>query len=198
MDFTIRAATLDDVQAVKRLASRYSKEVGYVMYPALREAVARGELTVAVAPDGSVIGFVNWHKRRDGWRTVYEIAVAPDQLGQGVGKALINSVPGRIRLKCTVENDRANSFYDAQGFRLLEVESGRKRPLNVWIRLPRLTERERAVRAYLHFEKRCRWKCPGTPVPPSASRHLRRHLDIEHHALNTPRWASVSLVQATV
>lgn len=131
---TIRPATLDDIGLIKQIASRYSAELGYVMYPALREAVGRSELTVACAPSGSPVGFVNWHTRRDGWTTVYEIAVAPSLLGQGVGKQLIDSVPRPTRLKCTLDNDRANGFYHANGFALVRVEDGRKRQLNVWER----------------------------------------------------------------
>lgn len=50
-----------------------------------------------------------------------------------------------------------------------------------------LTIRERAARSYLRFEKRTRWTCPGAPIPPDASRHLKRHHRIEVYALKTGR-----------
>lgn len=128
---TIRPATLDDVAWCKAIASRYRDELGQVMWPALREAVNRGELTVA-CHSSTPIAFVNWHTRRDGWTTVYEIAVMPNLRRQGIGQQLLDAVPRPTRLKCTVDNANANAFYAKMGFTLTGVEDGRKRQLNVW------------------------------------------------------------------
>lgn len=134
MTVIIDAATLNDIGLIKAIASRYSSELGYVMYPALRESVHRGELTVARAPSGSPCGFVNWHMRRDGWTTIYEIAVAPGVTRQGIGKLLIDAVPRPTRLKCTVNNVSANAFYLSTGFTLAGIDPGKKRALNIWER----------------------------------------------------------------
>lgn len=131
MNIEIIPAQLEDVGLIKQIASHYRAELGYVMYPALRESIGRGELLIAQVNGQSPLGFVNFHARRDGWHTIYEIAVAPSLVGKGVGKALFVAVPRPVRLKCTLDNDRANAFYAAR-MTLVRVEQGRKHPLNVW------------------------------------------------------------------
>jgi GNAT superfamily N-acetyltransferase len=123
--------TDEEIAAVKSIANKYSRELGYVMVPKLREAAARRELLVAVHKT-RIVGFVNYHARRDGWQTVYELAVHPEWRGMNVGRALLSAVPTPVRLKCTVDNS-ANKFYEAVGFQHNGREAGRKRPLNVWI-----------------------------------------------------------------
>jgi len=131
--YFIRHATLDDIPAIKQIANRYKNELGFVNRAALSESVNRHELFVAALQDGQVVGFVNWHLRRDEWTTIYEIAVRPDLTGHGIGRALLYAVPTPHRLKCTVDNP-ANRFYQGSGMQCVGVEEGRKRPLNVWER----------------------------------------------------------------
>lgn len=130
---SIRYARPYDFPEIKRIANQYKNELGFVNTAALSESIERYELHVAMK-DGDVIGFVNWHARLDGWKTVKEIAVRKDMRGKHIGHALLCAVPGNIRLKCTVDNP-ANSFYECEGFKLASVEAGRKRTLNVWERL---------------------------------------------------------------
>lgn len=127
----IRQATLDDIGMVKHIANKYPRELGYVMMPSLRDAVGRNELLVYEV-NGRIFGFVNYRTRRDGWHTVYEIAVDKPFRGGEIGRALIEAVPTPIRLKCTVDNKIANGFYEHLGFCLVRQECGRKRQLNVW------------------------------------------------------------------
>lgn len=129
----LRYATDEDLSAVKWIADRYKKELGFVMLPALRKAVAKRELLLAVQ-DEQIVGFCNWHACRDGWSTVYEFAVHPAYHGRQIGAALIAGVPGNVRLKCTTDNP-ANEFCARQGFVCVGTEDGRKRPLNAWQRL---------------------------------------------------------------
>jgi ribosomal protein S18 acetylase RimI-like enzyme len=121
----LRYAHEGDLLAIKRIANQYKSELGYVMYPALREALKRLELYVAFV-GSEIVGFVHWHLRKDGVRTIYEIATHRDWQGKGVGKMLLNSVPAPVRLKCTIDNVHANVFYKSQGFILKEIEPGRK------------------------------------------------------------------------
>lgn len=127
----IRWGVENDLPAIKKIANQFKSELGYVMYPSLRRAIASRELFVAEY-GRDVVGFVNWHKRRDGWHTIYEIAVRRERHGEHIGKALLSAVPKPLRLKCTVDNEAANAFYASQGLNLVRVEQGRKRELNVW------------------------------------------------------------------
>lgn len=128
---TIRYAVESDLIAIKKIANQFRDELGYVMYPSLRRAIECRELYIAEYGK-QIVGFCNWHTRKDGISTIYEIAVAKHRQGESIGKALLHAVPKPIRLKCTVDNDRANGFYASQGMKLMRVESGRKRELNVW------------------------------------------------------------------
>jgi N-acetylglutamate synthase-like GNAT family acetyltransferase len=127
---TIRLAVQEDLQHIKKIANQYKQELGYVMYPALRESMARENLLVATYQD-RVVGFVNYRACRDGWQTVYEIAVDKTRRGEHIGAGLLSAVPQPIRLKCTLDNP-ANEFYQSQGFQHVRVEAGRKRQLNIW------------------------------------------------------------------
>lgn len=126
----VRFAVESDLQAVKKIANQYKDELGYVMLPALRESLARKTLIVA-EQNGFVVGFVNYRACRDGWQTVYEIAVDKRHAGQHIGAALLACVPKPIRLKTTVDNEAARAFYARQGFCEVERETGRKRELVV-------------------------------------------------------------------
>jgi GNAT superfamily N-acetyltransferase len=130
--WAIRHASLEDIPAIKRIAYQYRQELGFVNRAALGEAVTRRELYVCELPDGAIAGFVRWHARRDGWHTIYEIAVDKDHAGRGIGRALLYAVPTPIRLKCTVDNEAGNRFYAGAGLVLAATEPGRKRALNVW------------------------------------------------------------------
>lgn len=120
-----------DIPAIKVVANQYKNELGFVNSAALRTAIDKREVVVAIIR-GQVVGFVNYHARRDGWHTVYEIAVRKDWRGHRIGAALLEAVPRPVRLKCTVDNDPANTFY-TRSMELAGVEAGRKRALNVWV-----------------------------------------------------------------
>lgn len=127
----IRFAVEADLPAVKSIANQYRDELGYVMMPALRESMARRNLLVAEL-NNQIIGFVNYRACRDGWQTIYEIAVHRDWTGGKVGSGLLAAVPRPIRLKCVLSNMKANQFYSKQGFDPVGIEQGKKRRLLRW------------------------------------------------------------------
>ena len=120
---TVRPATRSDLDWVKRMADRHRREVGFVLRPALVEAIERGELLVGIGASG----FCRWHARRDGWQTVYElVSEAP-----GTGRELLAAVPRPLRLRCPWDLP-ANGFYARCGGILVAIQPGKRRPLNVW------------------------------------------------------------------
>lgn len=118
-----------DLPAIERIARVFPQELGWVRRVALQDALARGTLLVA-RWSGAVAGYCEYRARRDGWRTIYSVAVQAQ--GQGIGRALVNAVGAPVRLKCPVDSG-ANAFYRAIGFSLISVDPGRERALNVWI-----------------------------------------------------------------
>ena len=118
----VRCATVEDLIWVKAMADRHRHELGFVLRPALLEAIARQELLVV---DG--LGFCHYHRRRDGWSTVYELC-SEDH----VGRLLLEAVPRPRSLKCPEDNKHANRFYHLAGGHLAAIESGKRRRLFVW------------------------------------------------------------------
>jgi ribosomal protein S18 acetylase RimI-like enzyme len=134
----IRAATEDDIAAIKLIADGCKREVGFISRGMLRNAMGRGELLVAEI-NAEVAGFVDFHQRKDGQITIYGIVVGAEWRRQGIGRALTEALgakqPLRIALKCPTDN-AANTFYAAIGFQCVGVEAPTKRrPLNLWTRM---------------------------------------------------------------
>lgn len=135
---SIRAATEDDISAVKCIADANKKTIGFVIRPALEKAASKGWLLVA-EQDGEFVGFCNYRHCRNKRTTIYEICVAEVFRGRGVGRLLIDMLvyqtaklnQSHITLKCTVENS-ANEFYRKLGFEYGGQQDGRKRKLNIW------------------------------------------------------------------
>lgn len=139
--FTARLARSLDVPAIKVIADAHRNEVGFVMRPTLELAATHDRLLVVENNAGLIVGFCNYRhcKRFPGRTTVYEIAAAFYR--QGIGQLLITSLLQEakahqqiyIYLKC-VQGLASNDFYRKMGFSLVGVETGKKRPLNVWKR----------------------------------------------------------------
>lgn len=136
----IRRARLDDIDKVKALADNHKAELGFVLRPALEKSILSNELLVASDEATSeVLGFTDFHHRRDEQTTLYHIVVAPRHRNQGIGTLLITALLSeanehekkRIVLKCPVDLD-ANNFYMKVGFRLLARQNGTGRDLNIW------------------------------------------------------------------
>ena len=129
-DFTVRHADMQDIDAIKSIADKYSNEIGFVMRPALEEHCKKGFLLVAES-GGEIAGFCNFNKRKDGVSVIYEICTDYRYRGNGVARKMIDALSRPIQLKCPIDNE-SNNFYAAMGFKLIDVEAGKKRKLNVW------------------------------------------------------------------
>lgn len=136
----IRRASIEDIHRVKALADSHKMELGFVLRPALEKSILCNELLIA--SDGAmseVLGFTDYHHRRDEQTTLYHIVVAPRHRNKGIGTLLLTALLNeaneqdkkRIVLKCPVDLD-ANMFYKKVGFRLLARQNGTGRDLNIW------------------------------------------------------------------
>lgn len=133
--FRIRKATPADVIACDRIARQFKSELGFVRRDNLTKSASKGLLHVGEI-DGVVRGFVEYNTptrgANRGYSVVYHLATERCWGGYGIGRNLLYSVPTPIRLKCTVDNGTANTFYAGVGMRLTGTEAGKRRELNVW------------------------------------------------------------------
>lgn len=135
----IRKATPKHLCQIKKIADANKETIGFVLRPALLEAIQRHELLVGIARNGRIFGFVNFHHRLDEKTTIYELCVKEKHRGNGLGRRLIEAVKAesramgkhQIQLKCPTEIE-ANRFYSRVGFQQIAVVAGKKRRLNVW------------------------------------------------------------------
>lgn len=129
----IRLGTVEDAERCQQIARQWRQELPFVMLPSLREAAHRRQLHIAEVV-GCFAGFVHWYARKDGINTIHEIAVDRKHLHTGVGRALFQSVPAPVRLKCKADNDQANRFYAGAGMKQIGTETTRKgTQLIVWL-----------------------------------------------------------------
>jgi GNAT superfamily N-acetyltransferase len=82
---------------------------------------AKGEVWVADA-DGEIVGYV---ARSPGW--LDHLYVHPDHQGCGIGDGLLAAAMAdvsELQLWAFQQNHRARAFYEARGFRLVELTDG--------------------------------------------------------------------------
>ena len=128
-EFFIRRGTLKDVDDCYRIAIAQARgTLPKLLRVNFTENAERGELHVAER-GGEVIGFARFHARRDGWHTLYDLAVHPDHQRIGAGRNLLFSVPVPVRLKCPVSS-AANTFYRNAGM----IHAGQDGDLNLYER----------------------------------------------------------------
>lgn len=144
----IRRASITDLKAIKQLADQHRHELGFVLAPSLARSIERNELLVAENSEG-IIGFVDFHHRRDNQTTLYHIAVHSDHRRQSIGRQLMGELirdarehkKEFIQLKCPVDLE-ANKFYESQGFCRVHVQPNKHRELAIWCLTVRAPESE--------------------------------------------------------
>lgn len=122
----LRYATENDIDHIKRIADSLRKQLGFVKRPILVEAMKKEWLLYH--PDGA---FCNFRLRRDGVTVIYEIATFGKARKKGIGRQMIDKLPKPIQLKCPIDN-KSNGFYEHLGFKLIEIQTGKKRKLMLW------------------------------------------------------------------
>lgn len=138
--YHIQAATANDLDAIKSLADQHKKELGFIVRGAIARSIELHEVLIAKNSCGGILGFAQYHHRRDKQTTLYNIVVESDARNQGIGRALITAMcddarqhqQGFILLKCPLELP-ANAFYASLGFTKQATDAGKHRPLDIWV-----------------------------------------------------------------
>ena len=127
----------EDYDGVAAVAKQATRELGYTMPPVYRKSIADGEMVVAYGDGSRVVGFIQFHKRRDGVITIYKYAVDTTARRGGIGKGMLKYLETRsqttlhadaIQLK-VIEGTPAVDFYRAVGFKCIGSEPSKKTTL---------------------------------------------------------------------
>lgn len=136
VEYKVRKAVLGEELACQMVARKLedSNLVGFVMLGMLTESIKRGELLVCEVMEGEekkIVAFANYHKTRNGYTTLGEIAVLREYRNMGMASKMIQKMPRPIKCKC-IRSNPACKFYLKYGFMPKGVEKGRKQPLVVF------------------------------------------------------------------
>lgn len=117
----------DEVQQVYKLSSLKENSYmlgGAILPPILRENAMKKECIIAKDGD-DVIGFIQFHKRKDGVTTIYHRAVHPDYRGQGIAYKLSRFLHPPYIAKCRPENIPIQHLYEKLGMKRIRIEKNR-------------------------------------------------------------------------
>lgn len=165
--FRIRPAGVSDIPVCQQLTREFKSHMHFIPRSALERSIEAGYLWVAESIEGGqAIGFVRYHRRRDGWTTLYDLAVSSDYQNQGVGRRLFYQTPAPIQLWVTDDNP-ARRFYESLHMAPVEQKttaSGRRltkmrlyvKPIHIQgnnYSIPEMARREGMAYGTRHTEK---------------------------------------------
>lgn len=88
-----------------------------------------GEFWMVIRPHA----LAHFKVRRDGWKTLYEIAVDATQRRNGYARKLVEHIGRPLQLKTDEDNVESNAFYKALGFLPMGlVVSSKGKRINVY------------------------------------------------------------------
>ena len=82
---------------------------GGVVPPILRQSAEKRELIIA-KDNNLVVGFIHFHKRKDGYNVIYHICVLPEYKGKHIAYNMSLQVPQPYELKCKPDNIKIQNF----------------------------------------------------------------------------------------
>lgn len=116
--YVFREAQYQDVATIKKLANKNRYFLGSLLPLWILSSIQDDELDVACDQNGNLIGFIQYHRRRDGWTTIYKVCVAEEHRRYGIATRLIrNVVKGPTSLRCSSANP-AIKLYKKLGFKI--------------------------------------------------------------------------------
>ena len=135
----LRQAKINDKDYIRNIAWQYKAEIGFVNPSSIQDAINRNNLVVAEL-NGKIIGYQLYrHLKRKPQTTLYNKVVLPDFRRQGIATTLVDYVVSEaiekgnkfVIVKCVKGLD-SNAFHINYGFKLLTVEKGKLRQVNVY------------------------------------------------------------------
>lgn len=132
----IKFATIEDLDNVIKLIQDNMKDIGYfISNVIISEAINSKRLLICI--DNKIVGICIFNiRKKDNKFVIYDIIIDKSYRGKGYGKELINYIKNNFKndiyLKCPKDSN-SNMFYEKCNFKLLKIEKGKHRELNIWI-----------------------------------------------------------------
>lgn len=96
----IRKVVTEDYPRIKKISNQHREYLPFVMRVAIEDSIKRGGVYVAEIGD-DIVGFVHFHKRRDGITTLHEIGIGLGYEKMGIGRKLVSTMSHPIQLQET-------------------------------------------------------------------------------------------------
>ena len=129
----VRKAVHSDSEFIKKLHRQHSKHIGSfnLFWSWDKYLTGENKSTYLVVEGGGFVRF-SWMKKYDAY-VIHEIAVDEETTRRGVGRALFEATPRPLMLKCNMDNDTGNAFYEKMGMTKVGKAATKKGvPQNVW------------------------------------------------------------------
>ena len=137
---TFRFGRLGEEEEIQKVASKFSKEVGWVRLPQITVWIENRWCIVAVCEE-QIVGFnlVTVVKKGRTGLTSNNIGMLPEFLRRGIGRKfreyaieLLEKKGWQTILAKCIQSSKANYLNQSMGFKLIKFDPGKKKPLNVW------------------------------------------------------------------
>jgi len=129
----IRRAIASDADFIKKIHKQHKKEIGSFNLFYSWDYYIKGinKSVFLIIEDGGSMRF-SYMKKYNAY-VLHEIGVDNESTRKGVGRALFNALPRPLILKCNMDNERGNAFYEAMGMTKIAKTATKKGvPQNVW------------------------------------------------------------------
>lgn len=130
----IRVANKHDAQLIKEIHRQNQKELGSfnLFYVWDKYCQRKANYKYLICDDCCFVRY--GFSKAYNCNVVYEIGILKEAKGMGYGLKLMNAVQRPIILKCNIDNDTGNKFYEKIGMKKLGVVKSKngKRLMNVW------------------------------------------------------------------
>jgi len=128
----VRAAVKQDEDFIKKLHKQHKKHIGgFNLFWIWDDYINKNKNKYVVIDKGGFMRY-GFSKKYNAY-VLYEIAVDDDSKQKGVGRKLFEYLPKPLMLKCNLDNEVGNKFYEAMGMTLAgktQTRSGVKQ--NIW------------------------------------------------------------------
>lgn len=135
LNYQVKQGELKHLEAINKIGIKSANTLGMVLKVELKDHLSQGHILVAEG-DARVYGFLEYGVTKQGHWSLYKTAVALPARNQGIGSALTQEfikkatdAGVKTRLKVTEDNKIAITFYQKNGYRIVDFEQSKVRKI---------------------------------------------------------------------